>query len=79
MEIKKKYRGWKEGVLSEDLKSVGGTMHKKGSIVRYKRHKAFDSENNYMWMGEYEWHYLDQSNYNLVRGGDKLLIETDTK
>ena len=78
MEIKKKYRGWKEGILSEDLRSVGGTMHKKGSIVRYKRFKEFDTETN-RWTSNYEWHYIEQSNYNLVRGNDKLLIETDEK
>ena len=65
MDVKPKWRGWKEGVMVEDLISVGGTKLKKGQIVRYKRHKTFDERGR--WTNEYEWHYLDQSNYNLIR------------
>lgn len=71
--MKPKIRGWKEGVLKEDLKSVGGTILKKGSIVRYRRFKVYETETGY-WTGEYEWHYLDQNNFNLIRESD-LLIE----
>lgn len=71
--IKPKWRGWKEGVLMKDLQSYGGTILKKGQIVRYKRHKEFDTENS-CWTGKYEWHYLDQSNYNLIRS-NKLLVK----
>lgn len=72
MEIKPKQSGWNEGVLTHDLISLGGTTHLKGSIVRYKKYKVFDEEN--IWTGHYEWHYIDQSNYNLIRTSE-LLIE----
>lgn len=70
--MKPRYKGWKEGIIKEDLKSVGGTVHKKGSVVRYKRHRVY-AENS-IWTGEYEWHYVDLNNYNLVRTSE-LLIE----
>lgn len=73
MEIKPKTRGWSEGIMKEDLRSVGGTTHKKGSIVRYRKIKVLDENNCYT--SEYEYHYVDQSNYNLVRGGEILLAE----
>lgn len=70
--MKPKIRGWKEGVLTKDILSYGDSLagrkysHKKGSVVRYRRFKVYDSETN-TWTGKYEWHYLDQNNYNLVR------------
>ena len=79
MEIKPKIKGWQEGILSKDLRSVGGTVLKKGSIVRYKRYKEFDNDfhtGKLEWTGKHEWHYIDQSNSNLIRGNDELLIET---
>ncbi len=69
--MKPKIRGWKEGILTEDLRSVGGTTHKKGAKVRYKKHRTYDEDN--FWTGGYEYHYLDQDNYNLVRSGDLLI------
>ena len=66
-----KRRGWNEGILTEELRSVGGTIHKKGSTVRYKKYKEMDK--NRYWTGEYEWHYIDTNNFNLIRT-DKLLI-----
>ena len=72
MEIKKKYRGWKEGVMSRDLVCVGGSMHKKGSIVRYRKYKEMDFD--FGWTGEYEYNYVDQANFNLIRCKE-LLIE----
>ena len=36
--MKPKLKGWKEGVMTEDL--IGfGCKHTKGSTVRYKRYK----------------------------------------
>lgn len=75
-EIKPKLRGWKEGILTEDLRSVGGTVHRKGSIVRYKKHKCITEYDKLL--GDYEYHYLDQTNYNLV-GSHKLLIQEENE
>jgi len=72
MNIEPKYRGWKEGVLTKELQSLGGTTLKKGQIVRYKRYKEFNE--NGFWTHKYEWHYIDQSNYNLIRS-NKLLVK----
>ncbi len=70
----KKWRGWKEGVLSEDLKSIGGGfVHKKGSVVRYRKKKVYGE--NMCWGGKYEYHYLDLNNFNLVRTSEFLIIE----
>lgn len=74
-EIKPKLKGWKEGTLTKTLRSLGGTIHSKGSIVRYKRFKAVDDDR---LLGEYEWHYLDQTNYNLIRSRE-LLIEEENE
>jgi len=74
--MKKKIRGWKEGILIQDLRSYGAAMvgksteHKKGDMVRYKRFKSFRDDT---WTGEYEWHYMDLNNYNLVRSGTLLI------
>ncbi len=78
--MKPKWGGWKEGIISKDLGSAGNalggksTEHKKGDLVRYKRYKVFESE-RMTWTGQYEWHYLDLNNYNLVRSPD-FIIET---
>ncbi len=70
----KKWRGWKEGVLSEDLKSIGGGyLHKKGDVVRYRKKKVYGE--NMCWYGKYEYHYLDLNNYNLVRTSEFLIID----
>lgn len=73
MEIKPKWRGWKEGVITQDLISCGGSSHKKGDTVRYKRCRRYDYEDN-TWRGEFEYHYVNQQNYNLIRCS-KLLIK----
>jgi hypothetical protein len=70
-EIKPILKGWKEGILTKTLRSLGGTVLSKGSIVRYKKQKTIGDDRI---LGEYEWHYLDQSNYNLIRSHE-LLIE----
>ncbi len=61
-----KWRGYKEGILSKTIMSIGGSTHLKGSIVRYRRHKVLEFDTG-IWTGEYEWHYLDQTNHNLIR------------
>jgi len=84
MKTKPKQRGWKEGILTEELRSGGGT-HKKGAIVRYKRYKLFEKHDfwnskkkvftdHWSWKGKYEWYYLDQQNSNLIRS-TRFLIE----
>lgn len=67
-----KRRGWQEGVITEDLKSVGGYTHKKGSIVRFKRHRTQPDKDGFK-LTKYEWHYLDQNNYNLVRTYERIV------
>lgn len=71
--MKPKQKGWKEGIISEDLKSLGGITHKKGSLVRYKRVKTIKDKDGFK-LTDYEWHYIDENNYNLVRT-NKLIIE----
>jgi hypothetical protein len=63
--MKKKRGGWHEGILNTNLVSVGGTTHKKGSKIRYKKYKTRD-ENN-CWNGDFEYHYIDLNNSNLIR------------
>ena len=67
MKIEPKRRGWKEGVLTEELRSLGGT-HKKGAVVRYKKHRLREIKESWdckkqvfvartlRWEGKYEWH-----------------------
>lgn len=64
--MKPKLRGWKEGIITRDLRSAGGGMHKKGSLVRYKRKKTIEDSDGFR-LTKYEWHYLDENNYNLIR------------
>ncbi len=71
--MSKKIRGYKEGVLSKNLTSVGGGGHKKGDTVRYKKFKGVRQNDGFLF-SDYEYHYLDTNNYNLVRT-TKLLIE----
>ena len=71
--MKPKIRGWKEGIITKTLKSVGGTGHLKGDTVRYRRFKAYADKDGFKH-SDHEWHYLDTDNYNLVRT-TQLLIE----
>ena len=73
-EIKPKRRGWKEGILKRDLRSVGGSGHKKGDTVRYKRYKVFNTETKCS-TNKYEWHYINQQNHELVRTSEFLIEE----
>ena len=68
--MRPKIRGWKEGVMSEDLVGFGHT-HKKGDTVRYKKHRTIDEDTSY---SKYEYHYIDLNNFNLIRTS-KFLIE----
>ena len=69
--MRNKLKGWSEGIISRDLISFGYT-HKKGSIVRYKRYKT-QPYNDGFKLTQYEWHYLDQNNYNLVRTTERII------
>ena len=81
--MKPKYKGWKEGILTQDLISWGSAKnggipeHKKGDLVRYKRYKAL--EENGTWNGEFEYHYIDLNNGNLVRTPKFLIAEKDSE
>lgn len=69
--MKPKNRGWKEGIISEDL--IGfGYAHRKGSLVRYKRVKTLKDSEDFR-LTEYEWHYVDENNYNLIRTNKKII------
>ena len=70
--MKPKMHGWKEGVKSEDLNGFGGVTYKKGDTVRYKRVKTLPNKDGYK-MTDYEWHYLDENNYNLVRTTKRII------
>lgn len=68
--MKSKLKGWKEGVLSNELRSVGGTVLKKGQTVRYRKFKTI----NEVVLCPHEFHYTDTDNMNLIRC-TKLYIE----
>lgn len=70
--MKPKRRGWSEGVMSEDLRSLGGYTHKKGTVVRFKRIKTVPDADNTK-LTEYEWHYMDQDNYHLIRSIERTI------
>jgi hypothetical protein len=72
MEIKPKQKGWKEGVLTKDLINGYGEKFKKGQVIRYKRYKATGDDRR---LGEYEWHYTDQSNRGLIRAHELYIKE----
>ena len=75
--MKPKLKGWKEGVMTEDL--IGfGCKHTKGSTVRYKRYKQLcNPKRGVFRSGDgYELHYIDLNNYNLIRS-TRFLIETN--
>ena len=78
--MKPKWRGWKEGTITEDLISGGGSLegkkpeHKKGDLVRYKRYKNLDEKG--IWHGKYEWHYINLDNFELVRSS-RLIIDCE--
>jgi hypothetical protein len=77
--MKPKLKGWKEGIISEDLCGFNYT-HKKGSLVRYKINKTQPDSDGFR-LTEYEWHYLDENNFNLIRSvrkiieGEKYIVE----
>lgn len=69
--MKPKRIGWNEGVMSEDLVGFGFT-HKKGSTVRFKRYKTMEDKYGKV-STKYEWHYMDQNNYNLIRSTRRMI------
>lgn len=70
---KPKMKGWKEGVIGFDLRSMGGGKHKAGSTVRYRKYKSYPDKDGYRHSFQ-EYHVLDLENYNLVRT-TKLMID----
>lgn len=66
-------KGYKKGIISEDLNSVGGSGHKKGDVVYYKRYKTRPDRDGFK-LTDYEWHYLNENKTNLVRSS-RLMIE----
>lgn len=69
----KKIRGYKEGIITQDLISGYGNGFKKGDVVRYRRYKTIADADGFR-TAQYEFHYLDENNKNLVRS-TKLIIE----
>ena len=68
-----KPRGWKIGIISEDLYSAGGTIIKKGANVYYKRVKTLVDKDGFK-LTEYEWHYTEIDKPSLIRTTE-LIIE----
>lgn len=66
-------KGYKKGIITEDLCSVGGTGHKKGDTVYYRRYKTQPDKDGYKY-SDYEWHYVNEEGKNLVRT-TKVIIE----
>ena len=66
-----KIRGYKEGIISDDLTCPGGSF-RKGTTVRYRRYKTRDRFG--CWDGGFEYYYLDLNNSNLIRS-PRLLVD----
>jgi hypothetical protein len=62
-----KMKGWKEGVLTQDICAVAGEPMHKGQTVRYRRYKQYTKSKLHRLSGEYEYHYLNEDNMNLIR------------
>jgi hypothetical protein len=71
--MKPKIRGWKEGVLTQDLRAFGGSILYKGETVRYKRYKSWNDL--HCWDGRYEYHYTNLENNCLIRSNELLINE----
>ena len=72
--MKPKHRGWLEGIITQDLMTVGGSSgHRAGDIVRYKRIKTIPDRDGFK-LTDYEWHYVDQNNFNLVRTTEIIIV-----
>ncbi|GEM_PF-2560291 len=71
--MKQIIRGWKEGELIQELRSVSGTILKQGQTVRYKKFKSHPDKDGYMF-SKHEFHYTDIENSNLIRC-TRLLIK----
>lgn len=44
--MKPKRIGWKEGVLTKEIRGVGGQVHKVGDTIRYKKYKTCETSNS---------------------------------
>ena len=64
--MEKKLKGWKEGIIGRDLKSMGGSKHSTGSTVRYRTYKSYPSDGGYRYSFR-EYHVIDTNNQNLIR------------
>ncbi len=71
--MKPKIRGYKEGTMSEDLRSFN-SIHKKGDAVRYRLLNKVPDEAGRIFGKRREYHYLDLNNMNLIRS-ERLLIK----
>lgn len=70
--MKPKFHGFKEGVLLETLRSMGGE-HLKGSTVRYKKYKTIQDKDKWTY-SDHEYHVVNLDNMELIRT-TKLKIE----
>ena len=60
--MSKTNRSWKKGVITKELRAVGGGCIKKGSEVSYKRTKTLRDSDGFK-LTEYEWHYMTTDAY----------------
>jgi len=68
--MRRKLKGWKVGILSEDLTNAGGSTIKAGEEVLYRRYKVYEKDIKW-WTGKYEYHYLTDK--TLVRMSELLI------
>lgn len=61
-----KQKGWKEGVLSVDLKSYGGGGHRKGQTVRYKVRRTIPDADGFKHT-DFQYWVVNLDNMELVR------------
>lgn len=57
---------FKTGILSEEIRSMGGTTLKKGQEVKYIR-KLTQKDKDGFRLTKYEWHYCDINGRGLIR------------
>ncbi len=63
---------FKTGILSEDLRSMGGTTLKKGQRVKYMRKLTLKDKEGFL-LSKYEWHYYDENGRNLIRTTERTI------
>lgn len=64
--MKDKRKGWKEGILAKEIRSVSGHSHKVGDIIRYRKYKTYETSNSSPYTS-HEFHVLNTENMGLVR------------